>query len=143
MNTKNIIIAFVLVIVSFYGGMKYGEHARSTRMVSFTNGNGTFAINTAGGARGGVRGGDGIINGEILSKDANTLTIKTRDGGSKIVLLSASTTIMKTTTGTAADLIVGKDVSGAGTTNSDGSITAGTIQLRTNMGSSTLQIMVR
>ncbi|OIO07392.1 hypothetical protein CO115_00755 [Candidatus Falkowbacteria bacterium CG_4_9_14_3_um_filter_36_9] len=56
-----------------------------------------------------------------------------RDGGSKIVFLSDSTSIGKTTDGTVADLEAGKQVTINGKDNSDGSVTAQSIQIRPNL----------
>mgnify|MGYP002128294891 CR=1 FL=1 len=82
------------------------------------------------GGRGGMMRGGGTVNGEILSVDGKSLTVKLRDGGSKIVLLGDSTQINKAATGTAADLTQGTNVVIFGTTNSDGSVTAMNVQIR-------------
>ncbi len=130
MNTNNkttqIIIALILVGVSFYGGMKYqsSKNPRGNFMMA-----GNFNGEQMGG-RGGVRGSTGMIIGNIISKDSNGITVQMRDGGSKIVLITNETQVMKTTTGTKEDLSVGKEISGTGAVNSDGSITATSIQLR-------------
>jgi transcription elongation GreA/GreB family factor len=50
-----------------------------------------------------------FVGGEILSKDATSLTLKMQDGSTKIVLISPSTQVMKNTEGTADDLVVGGD----------------------------------
>ncbi len=101
---------------------------------------GTFSVNGqtvqfAGGT--GARGGTfrtgangGFTTGEILTKDANGITIKMQDGSTKIVLVGTSAQIMKQTTGTLSDLIVGQNVMVTGSSNSDGSITAQTVSLR-------------
>jgi hypothetical protein len=82
----------------------------------------------ARGSRGGI--GGGFISGEVVSKDDTTITLKLKDGGSKIVFLSGSTEIMKSTQGTAQDISVGTQVSANGTSNSDGSVTAQMVQIR-------------
>jgi hypothetical protein len=86
-----------------------------------------------GGSTNGNRGmGGGFINGEVISVDGQSVTIKQQDGNTKTVYFSSSTTISKTVTGTATDLVVGTDVSANGTSNSDGSVTATNIQIRTS-----------
>ena len=77
--------------------------------------------------------GAGFIAGEILAKDATSITIKGRDGSSKIVLYSGSTEVSKFAAGSIDDIAVGKFVSVNGKTNSDGSITAQLIQVRSDM----------
>ncbi len=125
MNTKIIIGGLVLVVIAFYGGMKYSESKRVAIIANFRNGN--FTPGQGGGR--GLTGG-GAISGEIISKDPNGITIKMRDGSSKIVILSSSTSVMKSVNGTLTDLEIGKEISGTGTANSDGSLTASMIQIR-------------
>lgn len=76
------------------------------------------------------RSGADSTNGEIISKDGNGFTIKLRDGGSKIIFISESTEIGKFATGTVNDLKVGKTITVNGKPNSDGSLTADSIQVR-------------
>ena len=59
--------------------------------------------------------GNGMIAGEIISKDDKTITLKDRAGGSKIVFFSDKTAIAKTTDGALADLTVGAIDHGNGT----------------------------
>jgi len=128
-----IIIAVTLIVVAgaFYGGMKYAENkamaGRQQRAQQFS---GNSGAGFSGGTGAGQRGGGGFTAGEIITKDDKSVIVKLQDGGSKIVFLSDSTKITKSTDGALSDLEVGKNVSVNGTANSDGSITAQTIQLR-------------
>ncbi len=137
---KLIIVAAVVAVVvgsgAFYGGMKYAQSNGSGRG-NFANltpeQRQQFTANAGAGFRGGAgRGGvmGGFITGEIISKDDKSITVKMRDGGSKIIFYSDTTKVEKFVDGTTSDLEVGKNVSANGTTNQDGSITAQSIQLR-------------
>ncbi len=129
---KNKIISIVAVVViagiAFFGGMKYGQ-AKSNSASASARAN--FG-GQAGGAGGrGTRNANGGFNvGGILSKDDKSITIQIQSGGSKIVFTTASTTVSKMTPGTMADLQVGENVMVQGMPNSDGSVTAQSIQIR-------------
>lgn len=143
-----VVIAVVVVVGggAFFGGMKYVESKSSANR--FAQGNFQNLQNlspeerqqriqelgaNAGGFRGGSggnRSGGGFTAGEIISKDDKSVTVKLQDGGSKIIFLSDSTEITKSAAGTLGDLEVGKNISVNGTANSDGSVTAQSIQLR-------------
>ncbi|MBU4223931.1 hypothetical protein KJ934_01770 [Patescibacteria group bacterium] len=146
MNNKIIAIIVGVILVggsSFYAGMKYGQsnplnlkqgnfsaqggqnltpEQRQQRAREF---GGTAGIGTRAG-----RAGAGFIGGEIISKDDKSITLKLQDGGSKIVFLSDSTEIAKSDEGVLSDLEIGKNITVNGAVNSDGSVTAQTIQIR-------------
>ena len=141
MDKKYVIIVGVVIILvgvgAFYSGVIYNQNK------SVSDGQQRFGqaagANIGGqfGFRGGQgRAGGGFISGDVISKDSQSLTIKMRDGSSKIVFFSDTTEVSKFVAGTSMDLAVGKTVTIMGKTNSDGSITATTIQLRPNMPTS-------
>jgi len=127
MNKNKIIVGVIVVIIalglSFYGGMRYAQGsaaaAAAARGANFR---------TMGGPGGG-RGGQ-ATSGDIISKDATSITISLRTGGSKIVFYSPATNISTTASGTPQDLVTGKQVVVQGTANQDGSINATLIQVR-------------
>lgn len=129
MKNKNLIIAILILIVGagagFFGGMKYRDHQISKQRASFAGGN--FQRNGANGTAGriGVRG----VEGNILSVDDKGITVKLTDGSSKIVLISDTTQINQALAATKTDLKVGTMVAVFGQTNSDGSVTAQSIQI--------------
>jgi hypothetical protein len=137
MNTKNkkiigvVAICLVVAGLSFRGGMMYA--AKNIKAAADSR-QGAFSQNGFNGQSGGrmMRGGvnGGLVNGEILSKDDKSITIKLRDGGSKIVFFTPSVKVEKTVDGTATDVVVGKQVMIVGVANTDGSINATSIQMR-------------
>lgn len=145
MNKLITIVIAVAVVVgggAFYGGMKYAQSQAPQRNAQgFQNllpEERQQRIQQFGGSGGGNRGagganGGGFTSGEILSKDDKSVTIKMRDGGSKIIFYSDTVEIGKFVNGTLSDLEIGKTVTINGKASSDGSITADSIQLRPAM----------
>ena len=128
-----LLAVFVVLVVggvSFYGGMKYqSSKAPATAAGAFARGTGGF---TRGGGAGAGAGG-GLIAGQVVSVDATSITIQERDGSSKVVFFTANTPVMEMVAGKQSDITVGKEVNIVGTTNSDGSISATSVQLRPAM----------
>jgi hypothetical protein len=125
-----IICVLLAAGLGFYGGTLYAKYKTPTGR-QMPPGAAVFRGDRAGNTIGGGRAVmGGMTAGEVLSKDAQSLTVKLRDGGSKIVFYSASTTVNKMTEGSLDDVIQGSNVTINGTTNQDGSVTAQMIQLR-------------
>lgn len=133
---KNIILPLLVLAlvaggVGFYSGMKYGKSSAIPARGQFSgmmNG-APGGTRTGQGNRGQFAGG-GATSGEVIAKDDKSITIKMRDGGSKIVFFSATTQVMKAISGAATDLSVGEQVTALGTANTDGSVSAQSIQIR-------------
>ncbi len=119
------VMGFIVLLASFYGGMTYGGNNVRASMTarSFQNGEGMR----------GNRNNGGFTSGEIISKDATSITIKLQTSGSKIIFLDTNTKVAKSASGTVADLTTGAQVSITGIANTDGSINAQTIQIRPSM----------
>jgi type V secretory pathway adhesin AidA len=130
---KNIIIKGIFLIIfiggiCFYGGMKYSEQNKKTPdFKNLQNTEGFSKTRPAEDSRG------GIINGEIIDQDETKIIIKSADQGSKIIFLSEKTIISKTVEANLNDLQIGKKIMISGKTNEDGSITAESIQLASDL----------
>ena len=120
-----IIIGLILIVVSFYGGTRYAQSKTNTSSASTVR-NSQFATR-------GTRfnsGAGGFATGEIISKDDKSITLKIRDGGSKIIFVSSGTSVTKSVSGKIEDLKIGENIMVQGQNNSDGSITAESLQIR-------------
>lgn len=131
-----LIVGLIVVLcVVFYGGMVYGKSQIPAKSAS------AFSQNGVASARGARSMGGGFTTGQIISKDANSITVQlttggatstTQPSGSKIIFIDANTTVAKTVAGSASDLTVGAQVSVTGTANTDGSENAQSVQIRPN-----------
>lgn len=135
--TVTVIIAIVVAGLAFYGGtvfasMKPKVAGGPGMQAGQPGANGIGARGGRGGAAGAGGFGNGVA-GEVVSKDAQGLTIKLQNGSTEIVLVSGTTKINKTVAGTIADVTVGSTISVLGTSNSDGSVTAQMVQIRPPM----------
>jgi len=131
-----LVVAVVAFGVGFWGGTMYkGSGTANQAGRAFQNG-ALAGGRTQNGA--GMRGGfgGGAVAGSIMAKDDTSITVKLRDGGSKIVFLSGTTKISKSTDGVADDLKVGEEVVVMGTASTDGSVAAQTIQIRPALSAS-------
>ncbi len=111
---------------AFFGGMKYQQSKQPSfgnRLAGMQGRNGQGSVN---------RQNFRPVNGEILSSDSKSITVKLQDGSSKIVLLTDKTLINKADQATVADLKTGEKVAVFGQQNSDGSVTAQSVQLDPN-----------
>lgn len=124
----------VVLIVVFYVGTVVGKGQTSNKngsdLQAFGQNGGNFSGPFEKGTKTGGMGGNGT-SGEIISKDAQSITVSLpNNGGSKIILISNNTPVTKQASGSIADLAVGTTITATGTTNQDGSISAQSIQIR-------------
>ena len=139
---KNLVITgLVLVIVaagSFFAGAKYqslktrlkGEFG-AVRMMGGDDDQVFFRNGQAGqvGMGRGITMGFRPVAGEIISSEDGSITVKLTDGSSKIVTITDDTTINTAAEASASDLKTGESVAVFGTQNSDGTVTAQSVQL--------------
>lgn len=123
------IIWLVIAILAFAGGMYYG----SSRAPAAGGGRFGFNASSTRGFGGRSGAGGGFAMGQIVSVDPQSITVQLPSGSSEIVFYSTSTQIIKPSPASASDLTPGTTILVGGSTNSDGSVTAQTIQIRQGM----------
>jgi hypothetical protein len=132
-----VIVGIIVLAGVFYAGMTYGGNNVRAAISSRSQGLGVgnFAVRT-----GGARGAGGFTAGQIIAKDATSITVQLMTGGpagtasgSKIVFVDSNTKVTKQANGTLADLAIGTNVSVTGTANTDGSVSATAVQIRPNV----------
>jgi hypothetical protein len=139
------VVAVVVIAVGvggFFGGragggaaptpaeaMKVLQNLTDAQRQALAQSGGTGTQTGAPSMAGGPSGN--MTSGSIVSCDANSMVVKLSDGSTKLVIFSGSTAISVSKTGSSTDLTAGQEVRVSGTTNSDGSITATSIQCGT------------
>jgi len=121
------IIWAVIVVVALVGGIFYGKSSAPSSTAS----RGSYASSTRSGFS---RAGGGFVAGQIISVDSSSMMVSLANGSSQVVFYSNSTQVMKPTIVPASTLTTGTRVMIGGTANSDGSLTAQSIQVQTGNG---------
>jgi hypothetical protein len=129
---KNLVITGIVALIvgaglGYFGGRAFAA-AGPARGAAFA-GRAGFAASSTAFARGGNQAFGAALSGTIAAADAGSITLDTRDGSSHVILLTPDTAISKSAAGSLADLSPGSAVSVMGTTNSDGSVSATSIEL--------------
>jgi hypothetical protein len=127
--TKIIIGAVLLAVVFFYAGLKYDQSHSATTAASARA---AFVgrVGAAGVGAGRLGGGGGVVMGTVLSLDPQGITVSIAGGGSKIIFVATSTSYTTTSAGSPSDINTGDTVVVTGSTNTDGSVTARSIDVR-------------
>jgi len=132
---KPLTVALITVgvgAIAFFGGMKYQESVSLSRRQMMFGGEGMRAIGVQAGSQQ-TRMGVRPISGEIVNIDEDSVTVKTQDGGSKIVLFTDKMTIHKASVAEKSDIKAGEKVMIIGVGNADGSVSAQSIQLNPSL----------
>ena len=133
-----VLVAAVLIVAGFFGGVKIGEN-RNSGSSGAQNGNPANGnVNPGGVARrdgegqfgrdGGRFGDAGALAGTVQSVSGNTVVVKASDGTVTKVTAGSGTTVTITRAGTLADLKPGSTVVVVGQAGSGGSIAATSIR---------------
>ncbi|MBN1168369.1 hypothetical protein JXA63_00610 [Candidatus Woesebacteria bacterium] len=128
----NIVVAVVFLGLGFFVGMKFQESKHPEFMRNIPE---EFRDRMGDRQFGDRNGNMGLrpVNGEILDKSDDSITVKLSDDSSKIILITEDSSINKTEEGSIDDLSEGESIVVFGEENSDGSITAQNIQIGTRI----------
>jgi hypothetical protein len=117
-----VVIAIVALGGGFFWGKANGAASQATGSVGAYSSSMRRAANSAAGG--------GLVVGTIAVIDSSSITLQLANGNSEVVFYSTSTPISEPTMISANTLKVGTTIMVGGTSNSDGSLTAQTIQIR-------------
>lgn len=131
----SVVTGILALFVGFFGGQTYQKSKQQTfqpnsNRMGMVNGTRTGTGSTT--ARDNLMKNNAPVSGKIIKMDSTSITVQTADGSNKIVLLSDSTVVNKTSESTKADLKEGVEVLIIGTTT-NGAVTAKTISLGGSM----------
>ena len=127
------LVIIAVALLGLWGGaqLKGSSPANASTSTPATGGrtrNGAFAGGGGTGGAGGGAGRGGTI-GTVKSVDGNTITITTANGGTATVTIGSSTTVTKSETGSVSDITPGENIVVRGTTGTDGTTTAQSINV--------------
>lgn len=132
-NPKILLVIALVVLVAGAGGFFAGVQYQKTQRVSAGNLQalrGQFGQGNRAQISGMPFQGQGRpVSGEVIDRDEKSITVKLADGGSRIVFVGETAKVNKMTSGVKDDLVEGAQVFVTGTENSDGSVTAQSIEL--------------
>src|ERR1700733_254633 len=127
--TKYIIGAVLVAALFFYAGVKYTESKAPVSAAGRTTA--STSAGFAGRTGRGATAGSSFTTGTIVKVESGDIVITPSGAtGSEVVLVGTSTPVMQTVAGSLSDLAAGQTVMVSGTSNSDGSLSATSIQLR-------------
>jgi hypothetical protein len=122
------IIWAIIAVVALGGGYFWGKSTVAVGRSGFAGAYGAFGSSTRRTA--GAGAGGGFVTGQITAMDSSSITLQLANGNSEVVFYSTSTSVTEPTTVPVSELTTGSNVMIGGTSNSDGSLTAQTIQVR-------------
>jgi hypothetical protein len=128
-NYVTIVVAIACAVIFFFIGMAYGKGGTTTAATAGARG--AFSSSTRGGFGGRAGAGGGFVTGQIVSVSNGTIVVQMPNGNSANVFFSSSTQVIKPQVAPVSTLTPGTMVMIGGTTNTDGSVSAQTIQIRT------------
>ena len=131
---QNLVLYLIIAVlvaggIGFYAGDQYAARNRANGFGNFA---GRMGRNGQGFFGGSGPNGMTAVRGQVVKADNQSITVKEPNGSSKVVLLNGAN-FDKTVSASASDVMTGSEVLVIGKANSDGSMTAQTVQLNPAM----------
>lgn len=119
------IVWAIVAVAALVGGIFWGRGMAAGGNRQFTNGG--FSSSTRGGFRAGSSGS--IFAGQVSAISGSDITLQLQNGNSEVVLFSSSTPVTEPTNVSISKVTTGSNIVVMGTENSDGSVTASSIEI--------------
>lgn len=129
-NNKYILPMILLIVgisVGFASGYFFKSYKQTQQFSNFRNSGQRGSVGSLSGQK--PMGSFGSTEGEVISMDDKSVTVKLPDGSTKIILYSSGTLYSNFLEAKKEDIKQGIKISVFGKSNSDGSLTADRIQL--------------
>ena len=125
MKYKTHSIWAVAVVVALVAGIFWGKGMAAGGSGQFANSG--YSSSTRGGFRTGSSGS--VFQGQVSAISGSDITLQLQNGNSEVVLYSSSTPITEPTNVSISKVATGSNIRVMGTQNSDGSVTASSIEI--------------
>ncbi len=131
MKNKTHIIWAAVAIVALVAGIFWGR-----TMAGAASGNSRFGASSSSSRTFAGRNNSSanVFAGQVSAIDGSSITLQLPNGNSEVVLYASSTPVTEPTNVSIAKIVAGADIMVMGTQNSDGSVTAQSIEIRNGSG---------
>lgn len=129
---KGHIVWALVTLVALGGGFFWGQASAGSARGGFSGAAGAYGSSTRRFA--GSSSGGSMVTGQITGMDSSSLTLQLPSGSSQVIFYSSSTQVSEPTIVPVSKLAVGANILVGGTSNTDGSMTAESIQVRSAGG---------
>lgn len=125
MKYKTHIVWAVVAVAALIGGIFLGEGMAAGGNAQLANGASSSS------ARGGFRtdSSGSVFAGQVSAINGSDITLQLSNGNSEVVLYSSSTPVAEPTNVPISKVVTGSNIVVMGTKNSDGSVTASSIEI--------------
>ncbi len=125
MKYKTHIVWAAVAVIALIGGIFWGKGMAAGESKQFANSG--YSSSTRGSFRTGSSGS--VFAGQVSAISGSDITLQLPNGNSEVVLYSSSTPVTEPTNVSISKVATGSNIVVMGTQNSDGSVTASSIEI--------------